>query len=244
MYKKIFVSFFSLFLFSSIVYSQSIGFSVGYGFLNMNPIYINIENSRNIISNFGRTASSYDEITGGLFLEGNFKYDVSNFNLGVTGNYMSCSGDFSYSNIGASFEENYDVSIIEILTLFEAVIPIENSLVQPFIQLAGGIGFVSAEYLNDIKYITYPSTSFSVKNIVDGNYFAGRIKGGIQFFLQNIILEIAAGYRIASAGELWGDHIENGVTVKNIPVKDSSGKSIEFDYSGFLISGGISIVIQ
>jgi len=244
MYKKIFISFFSLFLFSPILNCQSVGISAGYGFLNVNPIHINLENSQNIISNFSRTASSYDEITGGLFLEGNFKYGVSNFNLGVTGNYISCSDDFSYSNIGASFEENYDVSIIEILTLFEVVIPIKNSLVQPFIQVAGGIGFVSAEYSSDIKYITYPITRFSVNNIVDGNFFAGRIKGGLQFMLQNIILELAAGYRIANAGELKGDHIENRTTLENMPVRDSSGNAIKFDYSGFLLTGGISIAIQ
>jgi hypothetical protein len=246
MKQHIFISFFSLFLFSSFIYTQSIGFSAGYGFLNMNEVNKDLELFQSLFT--GVTATLPEEVTGGLFLEGNFKYGIRNFNLGITGNYISSSGYFSYSDTYGSYRGNYDVSTIEILALFEAVILIENSSIQPFIQLAGGIGLASAERFG--KFVYHADPFYTVTNTVDGNYFAGRIKGGLQFVLQNIILELAAGYKIAYAGELKGDHIEreymfgNEWTVKNMPVEDINGKAIKFDYSGFLFTGGFSIVIQ
>ena len=233
-------------LFNSLICCQSFGISAGYGFLNMNEVNKDLEFFQSLY--VGEIATSPNEITGGLFLEGNFKYGIGNFNLGITGNYISSSGNFSYSDTYGSYEGNYDVNTIEILALFEALILMEDSSIQPFFQLAGGVGLTSAERFGKYLYVTDPG--YSVKNTVNGNYFAGRIKGGLQFVLQNIILEIAAGYRIANAGELKGDlffrdyMMGNDVTVKNVPVRDTRGNPIEFDYSGFLITGGISIVIQ
>lgn len=243
----IFIGIISLILFSSLVYCQSIGFSAGYGFLNMNEVNKDLEFFEGTISSVYGITSSPDEISGGFFLEGSFKYGIKNINLGIMANYISSSGNFtgnfSRSGFTNSFEQNYDVGTIEILALFELIILIENSSIQPFIQLAGGVGFASAEHLSDAKSSFEPIGNFNLKETGNGNYFAGRIKGGLQFVLQNIILELAAGYRIANAGELKGDHIENGVTVKNMPVRDVSGNPIEFDYSGFFLTGGVSILL-
>ena len=101
-----------------------------------------------------------------------------------------------------------------------------------------------AEYLADFRYYADPSFNFSGKGTEDGNYFAGRIKGGLQFVLQDIILEIAAGYRIANAGEIKGDYTIYGITYKDFKLTDMNDNPIEFDYSGFFLTGGISIVIQ
>lgn len=226
-----------------LVYSQSIGISAGYGLLKMDKVNKDLEDSENILSSAGIFTSSPDKIKSGLFIEGNFKYGTGNINLGIDGNYISSSGNFSYNDFSGSYVENYDVSTIEILGLIEILIQSENSTVQPFIQAAGGIGIASVEHTGDFRYYADPSYNLSVKNTVDGNYFAGRIKGGLQFVLQNVILEIAIGYRIANAGELKGNHLENGVSYENMPVRDISGNPIEFDFSGFLITGGISIRI-
>jgi len=224
------------------VYSQSIGISVGYGLVNMKEVNNDLEDSENLISSAGGITTEPDKVNGGLLLEGNFKYGIGNFNLGISGNYISSSGSFSYNDISGSFEENYDVNTTEILGLFEILFPIENSTMQPFIQLAAGIGLASAEHLGDLRFYSDPSNNISVKNTVEGNYFAGRIKGGLNFILKNIILELAGGYRIANAGEIKGDHIENGMTFEDMPVRDLSGNGIEFDYSGIFITGGISII--
>ena len=243
----ILISFFSLFLFSSLIYCQSIGFSAGYGFLNMNEVNKDLEDSRNLLLSLGVYPSSPVEVTGGLFTEGNFKYDIGNIILGITGNYISSSGNFSYSDNYGSFEHNLDASTIEILALVEILIQKENSSFRPFFQIAGGIGLAKAERLIDYRYYSDPSFNFSIKNTVDGNYFAARMKGGLQIVLQNTILELAVGYRIANAGDLKGDYVDTvdtGASFEDVSVRDSNGNDIEFDYSGFLITGGISIVIQ
>lgn len=234
-----------VFLFLSnndILFCQSLGFSLGYGITNMNKVNEDLEDSENIISSVGGITKSPDRVKGGIFLEGNFKYGLGNFNLGITGDYISSSGNFSYSDASGSFEENYEASTIEILGLLDITFPMENSTIKPFIQLAGGIGLASAEHLGDFVIFSDPSSNISVKNTVEGNYFAGRVKGGIGFVMQNIILELAGGYRIANAGELQGEHTENGISVNDQPVRDINGNPIEFDYSGIFLSGGISIL--
>jgi hypothetical protein len=210
----------------------------------MSEVNRDLDGFKDAISSVVGLSSKPEDVTGGLFLEGNFKYSIGFFNLGITGNYISSSGSFSYNGVLGSLEENYDVSTVEVLGLFEILIPIEYSSFQPFIQLAGGVGFASAERLYDFRIIADPITNLGMKNTVDGNYFAGRIKGGLQFLLKNLILEVAAGYRIANAGELKGSYTENDVTFKDVPVRNLSGNPIEFDYSGFLLTGGISILLK
>jgi len=238
---------FLLFTYSPI-YCQSFGISAGYGSLNMNEVNQDLDDFGDVFSSIGAFTSLPEEVTGGLYLEGNFKYPIGIFNLGISGNYISSSGNFNYSATDGSFEANYDASTVEVLGLFEIFIPLENSSFHPFVQLAGGVGFASAERLWDFRILNEQTVNLTAKNAVDGNYFAGRIKGGVQFVLQNIILEAAAGYRIANAGELIGDlivnsSIGNNETVKNAPVEDMNGNAIEFDYSGFMLTAGISIVI-
>ena len=239
--RQILLLLFSFLLINSIIYCQSIGISVGYGFLNLNEVNSDLQDSRDLISSVGGITSAPEEITGKLFIEGNFKIGIRNYNLGITANYSSSSGSFSYSDVSGSFEENYDVKTIEALALFEFLFPIDNSPVQHFIQLAVGIGMASADHLGEFILFSDPSANFSLENMVDGNYFAGRIKGGFQIALRNITLEMAAGYRIANAGQLTGNHTVNGVTIENMPLRDISGNPIEFDYSGLLLTAGVSI---
>ncbi len=47
---------------------SSSGFSAGYGFLNMNEVNKDLEDSEGIFSSVGAYTTSPDEIKGGLFL--------------------------------------------------------------------------------------------------------------------------------------------------------------------------------
>jgi len=227
-------------LVSSMAFSQSIGISAGYGSLNMNNVNKDMEDFQKLFEDQGAVTSSPEEISGGIFYEGNIKYSINNVNLGILGDYISSSGSFGYADNSGSFNQNYDVSTIEVLLLGELLIPIENSSFQPFIQLAGGIGFATAERTIDVAVYEDPSYNVSAKNSVDGNYFSGRIKAGVGYVLQNIIIEIAGGYRIANAGELKGDYTVNETTLQNTTVNDIRNVAIEFDYSGFIVTAGIS----
>jgi len=226
-------------LISTLMFSQSIGFSAGYGSLNMNNVNRDMNDIEKLFSDAGAITSSPDEINGGTYYEGNIKFTLSNTKLGISGDYISSSGSFSYEDNSGSFIENYDVSTFEVLALYELLISIENSSFQPFIQLAGGIGFATAERTIDAAVYEDPSNNVSANNSVDGNYFSGRIKAGISYVLQNTIIEIAGGYRIANAGELKGVTV-NGSTLEDKPLYDTKNVAIEFDYSGFIVTAGIS----
>lgn len=226
-------------LLNTIMFSQSIGVSAGYGSLNMNNVNRDMNDFQKLFEDQGAITSSPDEINGGIYYEGNVKFTLSNTELGISCDYISSSGSFSYEDNSGSFKENYDVSTFEVLALYELIISIENSSFQPFLQLAGGIGFATAERTIDIAVYEDPNFNVSENKSVDGNYFSGRIKAGIGYVLQNIIIEIAGGYRIANAGELKGVTV-NGSTLENKPLYDTKNVAIEFDYSGFIVTAGIS----
>jgi hypothetical protein len=227
-------------LYTDVIFCQSIGISVGYGYLNMSSVNQDLKDTENLISGAGGYTNEPDEVKGGLFLEGNFKYSIGKFNFGITADYISSSGNFSYGDQSGSLKENYDVSTTEVLGLFEIIFPIELSSWQPFVQLAAGIGIANAERTIDFR-IYNPSGYLNLENKVDGNYFAGRIKAGADYIIQDVLLEIAAGYRLANAGELKGDQVENGTTYKDMPMTDINGSEVEFDYSGIFVTGGVSI---
>ena len=226
-------------LLNTLLFSQSIGVSAGYGSLNMNNVNEDMNDIQKLFEDEGAVTSSPDEINGGIYYEGNVKFTFSNTKLGISGDYISSSGSFSYEDNSGSFIENYDVGTLEVFALYELIISIENSSFQPFIQLAGGIGFASAERTMDIAVYEDPNFNVSAKNSVDGNFFSGRIKAGIGYVLQNVIIELAGGYRIANAGELKGV-VANGSTLENKTLNDTKNVAIEFDYSGFIVTAGIS----
>lgn len=251
---KIYILFNMIFflLISSLIHCQSIGVSGGYGFTNMKKVNREMEYSPMLYYFIGEITPFPEDVTGGLLLEGNFKYGIEDYNLGVLVEYISSSGGFSFNNTLGSINKNYDVSTIEILGLFEFLIQIEDSPIQPFVQLAGGVGIASAEHTGEFRFYEDPTINYSVKNTVSGNYFASRMKFGLQFVLQNIILETAVGYRIAKAGELKGELVENGTSFNDMPIlghwttvelSDWGYEVVEFNYSGFILTGGISILL-
>jgi len=228
---------------SNLLFSQSLGVSVGYGFLNMSDVNQDLMDIESLISEAGGYTNEPDEVNGGLFIEGNFKYSFGKFNVGITADYISSSGNFKYGDQSGKLEEDYDVSTTEVLALFEIMFPIELSSWQPFVQLAAGVGFANAE--RTVNFNIYDPTYnayLNINNKVDGNYFAGRIKAGVNYIIQNIMFEAAAGYRLADAGALTGDLTVNGITESNQEVTDLiNDNTIEFNYSGFFVTGGVSI---
>jgi hypothetical protein len=76
----------------------------------MGEVNKDLDDSKDLFSSAGLVSSSPEEVSGGLFLEANAKYRIGDFNLGITANYLSSSGNFKYSDIYGYFEEKYDVS--------------------------------------------------------------------------------------------------------------------------------------
>jgi hypothetical protein len=218
-----------------------ISVGVGYGALKMTDVNDDLNDSQSLLNEVGLNTDDPDLISGGLFLEGSLKFIISQFRIGMAVDYISSSGEYSYSDPSGLYDEKYDVSTIEITALFEIVFANKQSIAKPFLRINGGIGLASAEHKSDFQIYGSPEFTFNVINNVSGQYFAGRFQGGAQFILNNVILELAVGYRLADAGELKGDHIENGIKFEDMPVRDINGNGVSFDYSGFLASAGISI---
>jgi hypothetical protein len=226
---------------TGLIFCQSLGVSIGYGYLSMGEVNQDLKDTENLFSNAGAKTNEPDEVKGGLFIEGNFKYSIGKFNLGITADYVSSSGNFSYGDQSGSLHEDYDVSTTEVLGLIEIVFPIELSSWQPFVQLAAGVGFANAERTIDLRIYDPNAAYLNLLNKVDGNYFAGRVKAGADYIIQNVMLEAAVGYRLANAGELKGEQVENGTTYTDMYVNDINGSKVEFNYSGFFVTVGVSI---
>ena len=179
-----------------------IGLSIGYGTLSMREVNDDLMESQNIFYAAGFKPKSPDNIDGGLFLEGNFKFGLGNFNFGVCGNYINSKGEFRYSDGGGLFYENYDVSTLEVLGILEILLPINETKLNFFMQIGGGVGMAKVGYDAEFRVYNNPANNFKVRMEVDGKYFSGRIKSGIKLNLKRIILEAGVGYRISNAGEL------------------------------------------
>jgi len=225
---------------SPIISSQSIGVCLGHSFMNMNMINDVLERNESFFYDEGLSPEAPEEITGGFFFEGNFKYGVGIFNFGIEGNYLASSGRFYYGDDIGSFEEIFDVSSVEFLGLIELVFPSENTIVQPFIQAAGGIGIASVGYSGSLTSNYDPGYNYNLDGNQSGNYFASRFKSSLMFVFETLILEAAIGYRISNAGILMGDFVQNRIEYKNMPLRNQDGRSMEYNFSGVLITGGIS----
>jgi len=222
------------------LYSQSIGFSIGYGAVNMNSVNKYMEESKNAFSGIG-IYSEPDEVKSGLFLEGSLKYGIGNANVGILYDYISSSGSYRFNIPEASYQENFDVSTGELLGMLEFLFGNDSSMVKPFLKAAAGIGFASAEYNLDFQYYQDPAYNLTAYHPLSGKDFAGRVEGGLQFFIRSaLIIELAVGYRIADSGDLKGDQTVNGSIFSNVSLLDNDQAPVKFNYSGFLLRAGIN----
>ncbi|MFZ1279982.1 MAG: hypothetical protein WAR59_04040 [Ignavibacteriaceae bacterium] len=218
-----------------------LGLSIGYGTLSMREVNDDLMESQNIFYAAGFKPKGPDNIDGGLFFEGNFKFGLGNFNFGVCGNYINSKGEFRYSDGGGLFYENYDVSTLEVLGILEILLPINETKLNFFMQIGGGVGMAKVGYDAEFRVYNNPANNFKVRMEVDGKYFSGRIKSGIKLNLKRIILEAGVGYRISNAGELKGTYYEGDQKYEDLPITDINREPISFDFSGFLFAAGISL---
>ena len=220
---------------------SSVGFNAGYTQLKMEDV----NNEFNVYQDATPFTKS-NNISGSLFLEGNFKYTISPIIFGISSNYISSSGSFVFNMNGLKlYEEIYNVSCIEILGLLETAYEFNGSPLKLFIQLAGGIGLASAEQKEYLAAASVELPGIELNNNYGGNYFSGRLKGGLQYVINSLIFEFSFGYRFANAGKLeldsslpQPDYIQGISSPYQVYVEE-----LEFDYSGFLISAGVSFYL-
>ena len=220
-----------------------LGINIGYGTLSMKEVNDDLLESQHVFYAAGFKPNNPDYIDGGIFFEGNFMLGLGNFNFGVGGNYIQSEGEFRYSDAGGLFYETYDVSTFEVLGLLELLLSINKTKFNFFMQVGVGVGMAKVGYDAEFRDYSTSANNFKVKMDVDGKYFCGRIKSGIKLTIKRIIIEAGVGYRISDAGELKGTYNEGSQKYEDLPITDINGEPITFDFSGFLITAGISLML-
>lgn len=77
-------------------YSQSLGFSIGYGTVNMDGVNTLMDQVKSFYSDYG-IYSEPEKVKSGLFLEGSFKYAIGNAGLGLLFDHISSSGSYGFT---------------------------------------------------------------------------------------------------------------------------------------------------
>lgn len=226
---------------SGLLFAQSkttIGFSAGYGMLNMKEVNSDLKDTYQVLQSANIHASSPEEIEGGLFVDGNFLVRLEKISLGASVNYITGNGNLTYSDFSGSIEESYDASTIEIMGIIGTNVPF-NQTVSLSLRGYAGYGIASVNHIGRINFFASPQDNINVTNDVSGGYFAARIQGGIEILVEPLILNFSLAYRIANAGKLKGDMTENGISFSNMGIRNARGGDIEFDYSGITFMAGI-----
>ncbi|MBD3408838.1 MAG: hypothetical protein GF419_01400 [Ignavibacteriales bacterium] len=218
--------------------SFNFGINVGYTELDMEEVNDDLIDNRNIFRSLGYVASSPEEIEGGLILGAEAFGVIEKFVTGVSGNYIEQKGRFYYSDYSGSFREEYLTRTIELTVFFGTRLPINENV---YFSLRGyvGYGMAEAEHVGEIK--DYGSQPWTVKHDVEGGYITTRAQAGIVVKLTDVSVHFRAGYRMAKAGIMRGELVENGVTYDDRGVNNPDGGEIGFDYSGMFLQAGVAL---
>lgn len=237
----------TLIMFSaSFLLSQEIGidFNVGYSKLKMKQVNQYLDNSASVDygSLYNTIPADYKTFGQPVSIEFGVSARLSQFVLRLSGNYLSSSGWWESSDTMRTINHDVDVSTIEILASAGYNIPVYKTA---SILLEGGIGygFTSSEIIYNTYAYHYNNELENRKHSLSGGYFTGRLRGGFEAKLKWLVLRFLAGYRFANPVVLKGDSMINGVKKENQPVIDNNGKELEFDFSGFYYTWGISVIL-
>ena len=161
----------------------SLGFAIGYGSVSMSEVNSDLRDSYQVLLSAGIPVQTPKDLPGGLFLDGSILYRPSLLFFGGSVDYISSSGDISYSDASGSFQEKYDTKTIEVLANFGTSIPVDSS-VSFFARLAAGYGRASSNHIGRLIIFSSQQNSIDVTNDVSGGYFAGRVQGGVEIVVR------------------------------------------------------------
>lgn len=215
-----------------------LGLNVGYTELDMEDINDDLIDTRNILRSLGYVTSSPEEIEGGLFLGAEAFSVIDKFVAGVSGNYIEQKGRFYYSDYSVSLREEYLTRTIELTSFFGARLPINENV---YFSLRGYVGYGMAEAEHIVEIKDYESQPWTAKHDVAGGYLTTRAQAGVVIELVDFSLHFQAGYRMADAGIMRGELVEDGVTYDDQGVYNPDGNEIGFDYSGMFLQAGVAL---
>jgi len=230
---------------SSFISSQQIGidFNVGYSKLKMEQVNQYLDNSASVdYGSLYRIPAKYQTIGQPVSFELGVSARLSQLVVRLSGNYLSSNGSWESADTIRTINHDVDVATFELLASAGYNIQIYKTA---SILLEGGIGYGFAS--SEIKYITkahyFNNELENNKHSLSGGYFISRLRGGFEVELKWLVLRFLAGYRFANPVVLKGESIIDGVKEENQPVIDNNGNELEFDYSGFYYTWGITVLL-
>lgn len=231
-----------LFAFSAVsTYSQNafhIGISGGYSIADLSEINADLNDTYQALWSSGLRVESPKEASGGKYFEGTIFYQSNKLFIGPSVDYFDTKGSVTYSDFSGSAEETYEMDLATIMMNIGSYVPLNPTINMAF-RIGGGVGFSSVKHVGRIVVYS-PDYYYNMTHLLKGSFFVARFQFGFEILLENVRLNLSSAYRLANAGVLSGTGKLNGVPQINGPIYDARGGEIEFNYSGFTFTGGIS----
>jgi hypothetical protein len=219
----------------------SFGGSVGHAFVKMKDVNDDLKATELLFKTFNTQAPAAEALNGGLYFDGTIAARLNRFLIGVSVSSVSSSGTIGFGDGTASLSETYDASTLEIMPLVGVRFPVKGITV---IDLVGGGGYGKATVDYNGKFVDNfnPRNNITVQHPVEGNYFAGRLEGIFRILVTPLNINFSVGYRFSDAGTLKGRQSFNGeISQGEYAIKNSKQADIGFDFTGFVLRGGLSI---
>ena len=98
------------------------------------------------------------------------------------------------------------------------------------------------DYVGEYRDFFNASNDILLIYHLESGFFSWRVLGVAGMMIEMVSLNLTVGYRFADAGLMKGHYTLNGQTSsEDKPFVDFRGHEVMFDYSGVILSAGISV---
>lgn len=184
---------------------------------------------------------SAELIGGGLLFGGQVTASYGRVLLGLDVSRMSATGSYEIIYNTQRVREEFSTDLWSVLASvgYRAVLKPDYQL---DVMLSGGYGLGSVEYARDSVDAPVPSSALSFRGDFDGGGIVIMPQMVLRIPLGAVSLDFRGGYRWADLGEIAGPVRVNGED-RGEQHLGFEGRNVEYDFSGVVASGGLSIRI-
>lgn len=216
-----------------------IGPAVGYsGVLMTDPNNILREREADLRRLGGPSA---ELIGGGMVFGGQVTASYGRVLLGLDVSWMSATGTYEMIYNTQRVREEFSTDLWSVLASvgYRAVLKPDYRL---DLLLSGGYGIGSVRYARDSVDAPVPSSAISFRGDFDGGGVVIMPQMILRIPLGAVSLDFRGGYRWADLGEIAGPVRVNGED-RGEQHLGFEGRKVEYDFSGVVASGGLSVRI-
>ena len=212
----------------------------GYSFVNMQQINSVIREVGTLRQAVDPSGGAPELLSGGFYWDASLMLRMNRFLVGLGVSSMTTSGQTVYNQAFYLSDELHG-RVNEYFLLVGFRIPSEGAL---FLDLLAGGGYAMAamDYMGEYRDFFNASNRILRIHTLESGFFSGRVLGVAGMMIEMVNLNVAVGYRFADAGLMKGQYTINGQTSSgDEPFLDFRGHEVKFDYSGVILSAGISV---